>query len=252
MQLAMLPRGLPEAPSGVIAGGGAVRIASHYAPLAIVSGDFYEVLALAETAVGILIADVMGHGVQAALVTAMMRALIQDHEHLAADPGRLLGVLNNGLTVILESCQMPTFVSALALVADMSAGTLSYANAGHPGPILLRESSGEAVAIDCEQCCNGGLLGIARDTVFPTGKMPLRAGDRVLLFTDGLFEIRGADGRELGPEGLLPLAAGLMPLRGEALVKGLVNAVRAFSPEAGFADDVCLVQLEVLRFIDAP
>jgi serine phosphatase RsbU (regulator of sigma subunit) len=249
MQLAMLPRGLPEASSGVVAGSGAVEVSSHYAPLAVVSGDFFEMLALSETTVGVLIADVMGHGVQAALITAMMRALIQDHEHLAVDPGHFLGVLNNGLTVILESCQIPTFVSAFALVMDVAAGTLGFSNAGHPGPFLLRDGSSEAVPIDCEQQCNGGLLGIGRDTVFPSGRMPVQAGDRVLLFTDGLFEIRGADGDLLGPEGLRPLVARLMAKRGEDLVHGLVEAVRAHSPLGCFEDDVCLVQMEVLALL---
>lgn len=247
MQLAMLPRGLPDAPSGVVAGRGAVRVLSHYAPLKLVSGDFFEVLAVSESAVGLLIADVMGHGVQAALVTAMMRALIQDHGRLAADPGAFLTALNRSLTVILEGCQLPTFVSAFALVADVGAKSLSFANAGHHSPILLRPDTGAATALDCEQHHNGGLLGIARDTGYTTGRMDVEAGDRVLLFTDGLFEIQGSQGEILGLPGLAALAASLMARPGEAFVRDLMEAVRNFSPYGQFEDDVCLVSLEVLE-----
>jgi sigma-B regulation protein RsbU (phosphoserine phosphatase) len=243
----MLPRGLPEAPSGVAPGRGAVRVLSHYAPLGLVSGDFFEVLAVSETAVGLLIADVMGHGVQAALVTAMMRALIQDHAPIAADPGAFLGVLNRSLSVILEGCQLATFVSAFAVVADVAAGSLAYANAGHPCPILLRRAGGAALCVDGAQDSNGGLLGISRDAVYATGRMELAAGDRVLLFTDGLFEIRGADGEMLGPDGLMAIAARLKALPDGEFIGALVGAVRDFSPEGRFEDDVCLVGLEVLE-----
>jgi sigma-B regulation protein RsbU (phosphoserine phosphatase) len=251
MQLAMLPRGLPEAPSGVAPGRGAVRVLSYYAPLGLVSGDFFEVLAVSETAVGLLIADVMGHGVQAALVTAMMRALIQDHAPVAADPGAFLGVLNRSLSVILESCQLATFVSAFAVVADVEAGSLAYANAGHPCPILLRRAGGAALCVDGEQNSNGGLLGISRDAVYTTGRMALAAGDRVLLFTDGLFEIRGADGEMLGSDGLMAIAARLKALPDGEFIGALVGAVRDFSPEGRFEDDVCLVGLEVLEVLGA-
>jgi sigma-B regulation protein RsbU (phosphoserine phosphatase) len=247
MQMAMLPRGLPDAPSGIAPGRGAVRVLSHYAPLGLVSGDFFEVLAVSESAVGILIADVMGHGVQAALVTAMMRALIQDHGHLAADPGAFLTVLNNRLTVILEGCQLPTFVSAFALVADVGAGSLAFANAGHPCPVLLRRGAGKIVSLDCEQHSNGGLLGISRDAGYATGRMELAAGDRVLLFTDGLFEIQGGGGEILGLPGLAALASSLMAHPGGVFVEELVRAARDFSPNGRFEDDVCLVGLEVLE-----
>ena len=245
MQMAMLPRELPEVPSGLSPARGAVRVLHHYAPLGLVSGDFFEVLAVSGTALGILIADVMGHGVQAALVTAMMRALIQDHSPLIADPGAFLTALNRSLCNILATCRQPMFVSAFAVVADIATGSLSFANAGHPYPILLSRNSGEATLLDGESEHNGGVLGVSREAAFQAGHRPLEKGDRLLLFTDGLFEIHGGDGEILGIPGLLALAARRIEQPTEDLVGDLVEAVRTFSPTGEFQDDVCLVAVEI-------
>ncbi|MGZ8219799.1 SpoIIE family protein phosphatase [Methylomagnum sp.] len=245
MQLAMLPRGLPPVVSGATPGRGAATLVSHYAPLGLVSGDFFEVLAVSDSAVGLMIADVMGHGVQAALVTAMLRALMRDQRGLAADPGAFLTAINQSLCDILDECRLAVFASAFALVADLNTGTLGYANAGHPCPILLRRRTGAALNIDGAAHSNGGVLGVNRRAVFHTGRCDLVAGDLVLLFTDGMFEIERGGGEILEPEGLLALAAKLMDLPGEALVRELVEAVRRVSPTGEFGDDVCLVGLEI-------
>lgn len=245
MQLAMLPRGLPPVVSGAVPGRGVARLVSHYAPLGLVSGDFFEVLAVSDSAVGLMIVDVMGHGVQAALVTAMLRALMRDQRGLAADPGAFLTAINQSLCDILDECRLAVFASAFVLVADLATGTLGYANAGHPCPILLRRRTGTALNIDGEARSNGGVLGVNRRAVFHTGQRDLLAGDLVLLFTDGMFEIERGNGEILEPEGLLALAAKLMDLPGEALVRELVEAVRQVSPTGEFGDDVCLVGLDI-------
>lgn len=245
MQMALLPREPAMSFSGRTSGGGALRILSHYLPLGSVSGDFYEVLALSGTEVSVTIADVMGHGVQAALVTAMMRALIQGHRPLAAAPAEFLTALNRSLCEILEGCRSAVFVSAFTAVADLGDGTLRFANAGHPSPLLLRRGTGSALALDGEARNNGGVLGVDRGAVFHAGRTDLMAGDLVLLFTDGLFEIPGRDGEILGADGLRNLAARLIDQPGDGLAVALVEAARNHSPENRFEDDVCLLGLEI-------
>ncbi|WP_324879048.1 PP2C family protein-serine/threonine phosphatase [Methylocaldum sp.] len=245
MQLAMLPRTMPTIPPGVAPEASAIRVLSHYAPLGLVSGDFFEILPISDTAIAVLIADVMGHGVQAALVMAMMRALIQDHSDAATDPGEFLTALNRNLCEILEDSSLPTFASAFSLVIDFSAGELRYANAGHPCPIHFHHETGRAVHLDCEKSSNGGVLGVRADVTYRTGKAALKEGDAVLLFTDGLFEIRGEDGDILGQDRLFELAAANMTLSGEVLLQELINEVQGFSPQRQFEDDVCLVTVEI-------
>ncbi|CAL1239660.1 Protein serine/threonine phosphatase [Candidatus Methylocalor cossyra] len=248
MQLAMLRRELPQVASGGVPGRGAVEVLSHYAPLSVVSGDFYEVLAVSDTALGIMIADVMGHGVQAALVTAMMRALIQTYSATLAnnhDPGAFLTALNGNLCGILDSCRLPMFASAFALVADVATGSLSFANAGHPCPLLLRRTANQVLALECDEQSNGGLLGVTGAASYSTGRMSLATGDLVLLYTDGLFEVEGADGEILGQDGLARFAARHLARPGQELIERLVESVREFSSQGRFQDDVCLVGLEI-------
>jgi serine phosphatase RsbU (regulator of sigma subunit) len=245
VQLAMLPRTVPTIPPGVAPEASAIRVFSHYAPLGLVSGDFFEVFPISDYAIAVLIADVMGHGVQAALVMAMMRALIQDHSDTASDPGQFLTALNQSLCGILKGSSLSTFASAFSLVIDIHAGELRYANAGHPCPVYLRREAGRAVHLDCVQSSNGGLLGVRSDVTYRTGSTPSRVQDAVLLFTDGLFEIRGEDDDILGQERLLELAAANMQQSGEVLVQELINGVRGFSPRRQFEDDVCLVAVEI-------
>ncbi|MGX2040713.1 PP2C family protein-serine/threonine phosphatase [Methylocaldum sp. MU1018] len=245
VQSAMLPRAMPTIPPGVAPEASIVRVSSRYAPLGLVSGDFFEVFPVSDSAIAILIADVMGHGVQAALVMAMMRALIQDHSDAASDPGRFLTALNQSFCGILKGSSLSTFASAFSLVIDVGAGELRYANAGHPCPIHLSRRAGRAVYLDCVQSSNGGVLGVKSDVTYRTGSAPSKAQDAVLLFTDGLFEVRGKEDDILGRERLLALAAASTQQSGEGLVQALIDGVRDFSSRGQFEDDVCLVAVEI-------
>jgi serine phosphatase RsbU (regulator of sigma subunit) len=245
MQIAMLPHQPTTLPKGSPPEQSNVCVLSHYAPLGLVSGDFYEVIALSDTAIGVFIADVMGHGVQAALITAMIRALIRDHRSIAYKPGMFLTALNRSLCDILQTSNLTIFASAFILVVDLAEKTLRYANAGHPCPILLRPSTGKAMHLDCEKRSNGGLLGVCSEVTYPSGKMGLFPQDLVLLYTDGLFEIRDANDEILGQERLLALVSERMNRPGEVLIRELVDKVNDFSSEGQFEDDVCLVALEV-------
>lgn len=245
VQLAMLPRTVPTVPPDVVQDASAVRIFSHYAPFGLVSGDFFDVFPVSDTAIAIFVADVMGHGVQAALVMAMMRALIQNHREAAADPGRLLTALNSDFCDMLKGSNLSTFASAFSLVIDIGAGEFRYANAGHPCPIRLCRQAGRATHLDCVQSSNGGVLGVRPGVNYRTGSVELRAGDAVVLFTDGLFEIRGKDDDPLGQERLLALVESNLKQSGQVLVRDLINSVQDFSPQGQFEDDVCLVTVEI-------
>src|SRR5204863_7758709 len=100
LQLAMLPHHFPSVPHDAAPTESALRFFSFYSPTGPVSGDFFDVVRLSDTAVGVFICDVMGHDVGAALVTAMMRAMVEELGPQAADPGQLLGQINRALTGI--------------------------------------------------------------------------------------------------------------------------------------------------------
>jgi len=187
LQQDFLPRRMPEV--------GAVRFAAMYRPAGWVSGDLYDVARLDETHVGFYVADVSGHGMPAALLTMFIKKALQTkrifgHDYRLVPPDASLAELNADLCdQELPSCQ---FCTAVYGVMDVTSLTLTYAGAGHPEPILIRPDGSAALLRS-----PGGLLGVFPDATFPLRHVPLAAGDRVVLYTDGLEGVlpAGADGR---------------------------------------------------------
>lgn len=245
LQLAMLPQEFPVIPAGP-AGGEAVRFFSYYLPSGTVSGDFFDVIQLSGTAVGIFICDVMGHDVRAALVTAMIRALVEDMACTVPDPGRLLSDLNLALFKLFRQAGTTMFATGLYLVLDVSSGRLTYATAAHPHPLRLKRPDGavEALGIDTGGK-KGAALGLFKDSTFQTCQRSVATGDLLVFFTDGVVEEEGPNDEIFGQD---RLAKALMTLRAQPpkeLLANVLGAVRQFSGRQEFADDVCLLGVEV-------
>jgi serine phosphatase RsbU (regulator of sigma subunit) len=247
LQQAFLPTGQSRFPAHDQAPAGAsVLVVHHYLPTASVGGDFFAVLPVSDTEEAILIGDVMGHGVRAALVTGMLRGLVQQLKPKARDPGIFLSELNRALISILRPLGKSIFVSAFCLVADVATGRIRYANAGHPAPLILPPGPGEVEALRADKHGRfGPVLGILEEATYPTGEIPIQSGGRVLLFTDGLFELEGP-GEDFYDERRLREAVrrrARQPL--DVLFPELLSELRGFSRYDRFEDDVCLIGLEM-------
>lgn len=241
VQLAMQPQNHASVSSGPLV----LRLTHRFQPAGGVSGDFFDVLHLSEDTVAVLVCDVMGHGVRSALVTAMVRAMLEPLRPLASDPSALLTRLNRDLTRILRQVGSMIFVTAACAVIDLTDGKIRYAQAGHPTPLRLGGGSGAVRALVCPPDVEGPALGLIEDFAFVTSEEPIGAGDRLVLFTDGVFEAARADGEEFG---LTRLASSLArgadhPL--EAMLTGLMADVTAHCGGAAFSDDVCIVALGI-------
>ena len=246
LQLAMLPHYFPCIPPGALPGESSLRFFSFYDPTGLVSGDFFHVIPLSETAAGVFICDVMGHDVCAALVTAMMRALLEEIGPQAHDPAQLLTELNRVLKNIFRKSQSDMFASAFYLVVDLARSQMSYANAGHPSPLHLRRKDGEVAPI----LSNGSLgpaLGLFEDATYLSCLRPIAPGDLVMMFTDGLFEVDGPDDQYYDQERLLAAVRKRVELRPPRLFTELLTEIREFSLSKEFGDDVCLVGMEVAQ-----
>ena len=114
-----------------------LRFAHHYRLSTAVSGDLFHVLLLDDHRAGVFICDVMGHGVRSALITAMMRVLMQEACAHASHPGEVLARVNHGLIEIIPTETGAMFVTAAYAIIDAERRSVQYASAGHPAPILL-------------------------------------------------------------------------------------------------------------------
>ena len=112
----------------------ALRFHHFFRPSLAIGGDFFQILQISDSVAGVLICDVMGHGVRAALVAAILHALVQGLRGRATEPARFLQELNRGISQILKHTRLTMFVSACYLLVDIARGELRYANAGHPTP----------------------------------------------------------------------------------------------------------------------
>ena len=214
-------------------------LAVAYRPARQAGGDFYDFLPLSGGKLGIFIADVTGHGAAAALVAAIVHGMVRSCPD-ATSPAHLLGFVNDRLTEAGRDWS-GLFVTAFYAVYDPATRTLAYANAGHPPPRLLPHDGVQPSALDAAE---GFPLGIEPVQRFTTGTAPLRRGDLLYLYTDGVIEISNAQEVWFGLTGL---DASARQGRGaaDAAVSLIMRNVKAFEGDSAPADDQTVV---VARF----
>ena len=137
IQLTLLPQHYPDFRATADQSASAFQFTHRYLPTGSVGGDFFAVSPISRHQAGVFFCDVAGHGVRAALVTAMIRALVEELKPCANDPGLFLTKLNSDLCAILKHTGTPLLTTAFYLVADCASDTLRYANAGHPKPCIF-------------------------------------------------------------------------------------------------------------------
>mgnify|MGYP002623185954 FL=1 len=245
IQQAILPQQYPAFPPGSAPEKSLLSFSHRYQPSGEVGGDFFNVLQLSPTKAGLFICDVMGHGVRSALVTAMVRALVEELRPVAHDPGKLLSRINSDLRAILQQTGTPLFTTAFYLVADLERKTFQFANAGHPKPFLIHKNSGRVDQFKVDGSKPHPALGLFHETSYQTSETPMESGDLVLLYTDGLYEVEGDAGEQYSQEMLLNAVKNNLALSCAAMLDQLLSEIRNFSANRKFADDVCLVAMEV-------
>lgn len=249
VQQALLPQYYPTFPPGSAVGESALQFSHRYLPEALVGGDFFTIFNVSETQAGILICDVMGHGVPAALITAVQRVLVEELQSLAADPGAFLGELNRRLNYFFEPLPTSMFVTALYMVIDAVTGTVRFANAGHPTPLRMCRARHEVHLMGTEQLRPPFALGVVKDSIYPTEEDQVQPGDSLFLYTDGLCDL--GEGKELMPDDpqFLSIIQDCSAQEGEAFLDAVLARARQFSGQEEFVDDVCLVGIEVERLL---
>ena len=208
-----------------------VSLAARYRPMTAVAGDFYDFVEIDAQRLGVLVADVCGHGVPAALLASMVKVAFAAQHDRADRPGALLATLNGALCGRLAG----QFVTAAYVFIDGASGLIRYAAAGHP-PILRLARTGDVRELEK----NGFALGFVPDADYEELEQSLERGDRLLLYTDGLVEAANAADDLFGLERLknaLAAGAGLPP---NAAADALLGEMDGWSGQPA-SDDLTIV-----------
>ncbi|WP_193212422.1 SpoIIE family protein phosphatase [Luteolibacter marinus] len=224
--------------------GTTLRFGARYLPITGMAGDFFEILRISDDTAGVLICDVMGHGVRSALVVAMLRGLLEKQRRSAADPSAFLHGLNIGLNSILDRAGATMFATAFYAVLDLGAGTLRYACAGHPGAIATGPGGVKQLASTRKE--KGPGLGLMPKAEYPAGEVQLSDVDRILLFTDGILEAENEAGEPFLEKRLMATASECAKETLEGMLDIVLNRVLHYSEGHHFDDDVCLLGVELM------
>ncbi|MEA3188365.1 MAG: phosphoserine phosphatase RsbU/P [Chthoniobacter sp.] len=244
VQLALLPHDYRAVSHAGAFARNALSFAHCYLPAAAVGGDFFHIFPLPEDRAGVFICDVMGHGVRAALITAIIRALLEEIRPMMLNHGQFMSALNLRVRAILERVEEPFVATAFYAIADPIAGELQFANAAHPAPVRLRGSEGVVGLLEEKGNPIGPALGLFDATTYRTAHCPFEKTDRVVFFTDGAFEVDSPEGEEFGRDALLTGFGKHAGLPAVELFAAVLEDVRSFSAKSEFDDDVCLVACE--------
>lgn len=220
IQQSILPRAMPDL--------NGVRFDAGYVPATSVGGDMYSFLS-SESGAGVLVADVAGHGVPAALIASMVKIAVSSQARLADDPAALIAELN----AILRRDVRRAFVTATYLWIEERRVTVC--NAGHPPPLLYRDGA------FLELGGAGVLLGRFADARYVAVATEMRPGDRIVAYTDGIPEARNAREEQFGEERLREL------VRDGASAERVLNAVREWRADSDDADDLTIVMVDSNR-----
>jgi phosphoserine phosphatase RsbU/P len=221
IQLSILPASFPVSEH--------FTVAARYVPMTAVAGDFYEFLPTSGPTAGLLVADVSGHGVPAALIASMVKMATSAQRQHAARPERLLTGVNEALCGSTQG----QFVTAAYVYLDAEQGGLCYAAAGHPPMLLLRDGQVRSI----EE--NGLVLGVLSSAEYRSTKRTLRKGDRLLLYTDGVIEAANGGEEEFGQERLGKLLTASAGRTAEEMADLILSTVQKWASTQ--ADDLTVV-----------
>jgi sigma-B regulation protein RsbU (phosphoserine phosphatase) len=231
IQLSILPRSTPKLEG--------LDIVASYIPMTSVAGDFYDFIIVDEKHVGILVADVSGHGLPSALIASMLQVALTAQTAHASDPARVLSGLNQALCGKFEH----NFVTAAYVFVDMEKKMMTYAGAGHPPLLFWRNSAGKV----SEVLENGLFLGQFPEATYASLQLPVEAGDRSVLYTDGIPETKNPSEEEFGTARFMRFIQNNHSLPVDQFADGLLDELSRWSGQPrgqGQQDDITVLTIQ--------
>jgi serine phosphatase RsbU (regulator of sigma subunit) len=215
-------------------------IAARYIPMTSVAGDFYDFLVVDDQRIGILVADVSGHGMPAALIASMLKIALAAQGSTARDPARVLSGLNEALCGKFQG----HYITAAYALIDTAKHTICYAGAGHPPLLLMNQSAGTTRQVTE----NGLFLGYFPQATYSSVEVPFNEGDWGILYTDGIVETTNASEEEFGTDRFQLFLKKHHDLSAAKLVDSLLDELACWSDRLSGRepeDDITLVALHL-------
>ena len=200
-----------------------------------IGGDYFDYFYRNENRLDMIIADVSGHSVGPALFMVETRSAIRTQASGSGTPAETLSILNNFLFEDLDKSDY--FITLFYLQYDLSNHQLSFANAGHPPPLLLSPCQSECRQLDAD----GLILGVNKNVVFEEKTTSLSQGDLILLYTDGLTEAENADGEFFGLQRVNDILVQHVQQSPQAIIEVLLEQLKQFCRSESFNDDITLM-----------
>lgn len=231
IQFSILPHETPKIPG--------LEIAARYVPMTQVAGDFYDFIVVDEKHLGILVADVSGHGMPAALIASMLKIALAAQTEWAADPAKVLSGLNQSLCGKFHD----HYVTAAYVYLDLEKKTLKYGGAGHP-PLLICGATGSSREMEE----NGFFLSWLPEAAYSFIEVPLSEGDRIVMYSDGIPDTTGRSEEDFGRDRLKKFMEANATLDAEGFATKLLEELKQWSERVEGEepdDDVTLVTVRV-------
>lgn len=234
IQLSILPHTLPQLPG--------LEIIARFRPMTSVAGDFYDFVQIDDKHLGILIADVSGHGLPSALIASMLQVALTAQVAHASEPAKVLSGLNRAL------CGKFTqhFVTAAYVYVDLEESLMRYAGAGHPPVMQFRPSTGKSNQV----LKNGLVLGMFDVATYETLELPLEPGDRHVLYTDGILEAASTAGELYGEDRFMRFMENNHALQAEKFADTFLGEIAKWTGQSagqGQQDDITLLLFDFKR-----
>jgi sigma-B regulation protein RsbU (phosphoserine phosphatase) len=216
-----------------------IRFFAHYEAASSLGGDFYDILDYGNGRVGVVMADVSGHGPSAALIVSMVKAILHSLTGPEITPRIALERLNLSL---LKMIPEERFVTIFLGSLELATGELTYVRAGHPHPLIIRKATGQIARLEGD----GDLIGMFDKVELDENRIQMEKGDRLFAYSDGLLDASSDNGQQYGLVSLLKAVEASVNANGQDMVNDIVRDIRGFSGGVALEDDMALFLLERL------
>jgi len=212
-------------------------ITGRYMPMEDIGGDFYDCYNISPEETGILIADVTGHGIPAALIVTMTKMIFSIYAPKYKSTAGLFSRVNFEIREMLLENQ---YITGFYAIYNKSKGLLRFTNAGHVQPYIYRRSKNKIIPLDT----NGFFLGILEDANYEEKAIRIEAGDRFLLYTDGVTELKNSDKKEYGSDGLISFMLENKDVFGDVFCDELISSLHKHCHRDKRNDDIAFLNIE--------